>query len=299
MQRLITIVAALLLCFGLAATASPANALTQHQRHKIFVQDCMRLPVIGHRGMGENTTHYNGRAYTEDGPPALTEGGVLADGFETDFHLDAPTPAPTDGTTLPGITIDGMVYQLISNHDRGLDRTTDGTGLIANHDWAYLSTIKTDDGQSLATFHDVAAIQPDKQAQLELKEDFPTAVLQFVVDQVRQERAGQLGKVMFTSGYLRDLRIVKQLAPRVKTGLIGYGMARPALARVPSYVDSINVKLQQPRRYIRRARHMGFGVSLRLVDTGAQLRRAVHKGATQVVSNRPWLARNKWRICHG
>ena len=95
-------------------------------------------------------------------------------------------------------------------------------------------------------------------------------------------------QVLVTASELSTLERFQRLAPDLPVGLIDRSAGRPRLSAVPAWVDVILIELGAADvGYVRRAVARGHQISLRKVDTLAQLRHAVRMGATRVVTDRP------------
>jgi glycerophosphoryl diester phosphodiesterase len=95
-------------------------------------------------------------------------------------------------------------------------------------------------------------------------------------------------QVLVTASELSTLERFHELAPDLPVGLIERSSGRPPLSTVPAWVDVILIEFgAADPTYIRRAAARGNEVSLRKVDSVAQLHEAVRMGATRIVTDRP------------
>ena len=234
-----------------------------------------RVRLIAHRGTGVGTRTIGGRRYSEDTVAAFSKAmrsGV--EGFETDYW---PT---SDG-------------RLVSHHDPTLDRMTDGSGRIRERSWSYVRLVRNGSGAGVPTLRGVEAALARfgglRQQEIKDGQQFSNAKLSALVRIDRSYVPDADRQVLVTSSELRTLRRVHLLAPTIGIGLITRSRTgRPALAAVPRWVDVIAIDLRAADgTYVRRARSIGFLVSVRGVNTVAQLHRAVGVGATRVVTDRP------------
>jgi glycerophosphoryl diester phosphodiesterase len=216
-----------------------------------------------------------GRRYSENTIAAFAvamRSGV--EGFETDYW---PT---TDG-------------RLVSHHDATLDRMTNGSGRIRAHSWRYVHQVRNTSGAGVPTMRGVEAAMARYGGvrQQEVKDGrlFSTAMLRALVRVDQTYVPGGWSRVLVTASELHTLRRVHLVAPKIGIGLITRSRTgRPALAGVPRWVNMIAIDLRAADgTYVRRARAAGHTVSVRGVNTVAQLHRAVAIGATQVVTDRP------------
>ena len=146
--------------------------------------------VTGHRGAGflepENTIRSIRRAI---------ELGV--DQVEIDVHLSR------DG-------------KLVVIHDETLDRTTNGHGFVRDYTLAELKKLDAGKGEKIPTLQEVIdAVKGKVMLQIELKE--PAAADQ-VVKTV--EDNGLVGDVIVTSFWHHAVKRVKELNPRIETGVL-------------------------------------------------------------------------------
>lgn len=94
-----------------------------------------------------------------------------------------------------------------------------------------------------------------------------------------------------TSSQRETLERIRAIDPQVRLGLIGRDRrGRPRLARIPDWLDVVLVDVRAASApYVARAAATGVEVSARGVNTVAELHRAVAKGITRVVTDRPEL----------
>jgi hypothetical protein len=128
-----------------------------------------------------------------------------------------------------------------------------------------------------------------RQQEIKNGELFSTAMLRALVQVDRTSVPDIRRRVLITSSELPTLRRVHLVAPTIGTGLITRSQTgRPALTGLPAWLDVIAIDLRAAdTSYVHRARSTGHVVSVRGVDTVAQLHRAVAVGATRVVTDRP------------
>jgi hypothetical protein len=131
---------------------------------------------------------------------------------------------------------------------------------------------------------------PDVHMQQEFKDGrmFTDAVL-LELARLDREFVGDVGaRVLITGSQLGILGRFHQLAPDLPIGLIERSSGRPRLSEVPAWVDVILIEFDAAgATYLRQAAARGHEVSLRKVDSVAQLGEAVRMGATRVVTDRP------------
>jgi glycerophosphoryl diester phosphodiesterase len=261
-----------------AAPASPADRAPAQVQLATADPACVRdrVVVIGHRGIGPGTRTVHGTAYSEDTIAAFKAAMRLgADGFETDFWPTADR-------------------DVVSHHDPTLTRMTDGSGPIWSLTADEVSHLRNDSDARVPTFSEIlkamVPAHPTVHLQQEFKDGrlFSDAVLRKLA-RLDREYVGDVGaRVLITASSLSLLRRFHELAPDLPLGLIERSSTRPRLSTLPAWVDVILIELgAADQSYVRRAAARGHQVSLRKVDTVAQLHEAVRMGATRVVTDRP------------
>jgi len=232
-----------------------------------------RVVLIAHRGTGDGTRQIDGRMFSENTVPAFLkamEEGV--DGVEADYWT----------------TSDGAV---VIHHDDTVDRMTDGTGPVAGLARDEVAALRHPSGAAIPGLAAVgAALQPyGAHRQQEIKEGarFGGRVLRRMV--TRDVRQVSHDRLLYTSSEVETLRRITTIDPLVRVGLIHRSdRGRPAVSSVPAWVDVVLIDLlAADAGYVSRARQAGLEVSLRRVQTGPQLHRAVALGARRVVTDRP------------
>ncbi len=235
-----------------------------------------RAVVIGHRGIGPGTRTLFGAAHSEDTIGAFRAAiRAGADGFETDFW-----PTADD--------------EVVSHHDATLTRMTDGAGGISSQTAADVERLRNQSRAPVPTFREVLSamvpVHPDVHLQQEFKDGrlFSDSLL-LELARLDREFVGDVdAQVLVTASELNTLERFHELAPDLPVGLIERSSGRPPLSTVPSWVDVILIELgAADPTYVRQAAARGHEVSLRKVDSVAQLHEAVRMGATRVVTDRP------------
>lgn len=239
---------------------------------------CVRdgVVVIGHRGTGPGTRTVHGTAYSEDTLPAFRAAiSAGADGFETDFWP----------------TADGEV---LSHHDATLTRMTDGTGTIRSATAEQVASLRNDSDAHVPTFRETLSALVPAHPAVHLQQEFKDGrmfgdALLHELARLDREYVDDVGaQVLVTASGVRLLARFHRLAPDLPLGLIDRSSGRPRLSTVPAWVDVILIELgAADSTYITQAAARGHQVSLRKVDTVAQLHDAVRLGASRVVTDRP------------
>jgi glycerophosphoryl diester phosphodiesterase len=225
-----------------------------------------RVWVVGHRGaMGhspENTMASFERALE-----------LGADWIELDVHLSR------DGA-------------LIVIHDETLERTTNGRGLVRDHTLSELRSLDAGQGQHIPTLDEVLrwACQRDVMVDIEIKNApiYYDGMEKNIVAALHE--TGMTGRVIVISFDHAAVRHIKQLEPKVATGVLyscrpldgGVGLARAANADAVlpqwSYVTAVDVKL---------AHDAGLAVAPWATSDPAALRRLIEAGVDAIATNHP------------
>jgi glycerophosphoryl diester phosphodiesterase len=264
-----------------AGAGAPASAtVSTSVEHGTTVPRCGRdrVVVTGHRGTGPGTRTLFGKARSEDTIGAFRAAmRAGADGFETDFWPTAD-------------------HEVVSHHDPTLTRMTDGTGTIGSRTADQLDGVRNDSEARVPTFGEIlrtmVPTNPGVHLQQEFKDgrNFSDALLLKLAGLDRQFVGDVGARVLVTASEVSILERFQRLAPDLPVGLIERSSGRPPLGAVPSWVDVILIELgAADASYVRAAAARGHEVSLRKVESVAQLREAVRMGATRVVTDRPEL----------
>ena len=207
---------------------------------------------------------------------------------ETDVHLSR----------------DGRV---IVFHDDGLDRLTDGTGTVWDHDWADLRRLDAahtfgrrlgypfrGTGVGIPSLEEVLTTFPDLQVNIDLKQ---TGMEQALADEV--ERLGARDRVLI-GGFFDD-RIAefrRITAGRVATSA-GPMETRAAFVaalrgrRIETEADAFQVPTRKgatrvpSRRFIEAVHAGGRQIHVWTVNTAARMRRLLDAGVDGIVTDRP------------
>jgi glycerophosphoryl diester phosphodiesterase len=243
--------------------------------------------------------HRGGAALRPENTIAAFDHGLAlgADALEFDVHLSR----------------DGVV---VIHHDRTLERTTDGSGALADHTAEDLARLDAGyrfqplppdvasypyrgAGLRIPRLSDVLARYTDVPFIIELKVNEPELAHR-TIDEVR--RADAVGRVSLGSFGWRVLHAARRYEPRIPTGA-SREEARWALYR--SWVrwslgDTAYRELQVPEAsgrttivspaFIAHARRAGIPVKVWTVDDADDIRRLVGWGVSAIISDRPDIA---------
>ena len=252
--------------------------------------------VVAHRGSSGAHAEHTLTAYEK----AVEEG---ADALECDVRL----------------TRDGV---LVCVHDRRVDRTSDGRGVVSTLELAELAELnfaswKAQQGDPLleASWEDYDrdqgmvltlerlvqfALSHDRRVELHIETKHPTRygglVERALIDLLERYQlvappAGEKSQVTVMSFAPTSLRRIHAMAPELPTV---YLMARVPLRyrdgslppRIPIAGPSLAVLLSHPR-YVERVHEMGNRVHVWTVDEKADIAAMLHLGVDAVISNHP------------
>jgi glycerophosphoryl diester phosphodiesterase len=254
--------------------------------------------VIAHRGASVDAPEHTLAAYRA----ALEQG---ADGLECDVRL----------------TADG---HLVCVHDRRVDRTTDGRGVVSTLELADLKTLDfaarhggwqdledpeqpDQDRSQVLTLETLLGLVVDlgRRVDLTIETKHPTRYAGLVerrlVDLLRRHglaapRGAERARVAVMSFSWLGLRRVRSLAPRLPTVLL---MDRVPLrfrdGTLPVGVGVAGPSIQIVRshpRYVRRVQQHGHRVYVWTVNDAADVRRCRDAGVDAVITDRPLATRN-------
>ncbi|GAB3115221.1 glycerophosphodiester phosphodiesterase family protein [Streptomyces calidiresistens] len=217
----------------------------------------MPLLTVGHRGlMGvepENTLRSFRRARAE---------GVAV--IELDLHLSR------DG-------------RLVVMHDTTVDRTTDGTGRVADLDLPDLRALDAGAGERIPLFTEVVE-EVDLPIQAEIKDPAAAEVLAGIVT----ERSLH-DRVRVISFHDEALRATRALLPDIAIAVVtGRSTPRAAERALAAGADMVSCELPElTAGVVERCREAGVAVIAWTVNTPADLARVVELGLDGVVTDEP------------
>jgi len=178
-------------------------------------------------------------------------------------------------------TIDG---HLVVIHDRTVDRTTDSTGLVAHKTLAELKELNAGKGERIPTLGEVLELAKDRaKFVVELKEN---GIEDKVVEMLRSNYL--LDEAYVVSFKSNRLKMIKELEPKLKTGLILFASLDPI-----RHAKNCGADVVAPFRWfitsglVRRARENGLHIFTWTVDETLTARGLKQKGVSGIVTNRP------------
>lgn len=202
-------------------------------------------------------------------------------------------------------TRDGVV---VVQHDATLDRTTDGSGALAQLDWAAVRTARIGGREPVCRLADLLEELPDALFNIDVKTDLAVAPILDLL-----HRTGGWGRVCiasFSEARLRRMR--KAAGPRLLTSM---GTASAVALRLRSALPFLPLRLpvsgalaQLPvrsqgitvvdRALVRHAHRLGLEVHVWTVDRAEEMRRLLDLGVDGLVTDRPDVLREVLRA-HG
>lgn len=238
---------------------------------------CRNVITVAHRG----ATQGFGVGPTEDTLNAFRRVGRLA---AAAAPLGLRVGAETDIRYVKSTSTSGI---WVNNHDETLDRTTTGTGLVADRTRAYVRRIRADDGQSVTGYRTALQFMATTSAarfEIELK---PTSVsvarLRYLVSWVAAYHLRR--RVVFTSFYRRNLRRLATVDPGIARGYLSQGALD--LTQVPAFAGWVMLRsdLATPDR-VTAAHQAGLKVGVWTVDTPEEWASLVGLGVEEILTNR-------------
>lgn len=223
--------------------------------------DAATLAVVGHRGaMGvepENTVRSFARA--------LRDG---ADAIELDLRLSRDNA-------------------LVIMHDAAVDRTTDGTGPIADLSLAEIKKLDAGEGERVPTFEEVLDVLGEARMQAEVKAPEAMPLLARVL-----EERGLTAQVTVTSFHASVLEEARATVPWIRRGFICSKAPLDAVDRAVA----LDAELVCPEvahlapEFVRRAHERGLDVCAWPANGEDEIRKAAELGAAAVTTDFPGRA---------
>jgi glycerophosphoryl diester phosphodiesterase len=178
-------------------------------------------------------------------------------------------------------TIDG---HLVVIHDKTLDRTTDSTGLVSLKTLSEIKELNAGKGERIPTLDEVLDLGRGRvKFVLEIKENGIEDKLVDVIS--RNELFDEAFVVSFKSN---RLKMIKQLEPKIKTGLILFASLEPVRLAMNCGADVV-----APFRWfvtsglVKRARDNGLLTFTWTVDETLKAHKLKEAGVSGIVTNRP------------
>lgn len=215
--------------------------------------------ITGHRGCGvepENTLR------------ALKKGMECADFVEVDVRVSR------DG-------------ELVVIHDRTLERTTNGRGVVRDFTLAQLKELDVGKGEKIPTLQEVLDLVKDRGLLIEIKE----AGSEEKICALIKERGFE--NIMFVSFSPQSIKNAKAMMPDLKTGIIySKAIENPLRLALGIKAGAILPKFElASKELVERAHRHGLMVFTWVLNTEEEIRWAIEMGVDGFASDDPCLAR--------
>lgn len=178
--------------------------------------------------------------------------------------------------------------ELMVIHDEKLDRTTNGKGFVKDFTLTELKRLDAGKGEEIPTLQEVIDLVKDKGIflQVELKE---LNMGKYVLDLIQKNNFEE--RVMIISFLHEELRKIKELNPRVKTGiLIGQGSIDPLkrLREIKADAASMRHTLVS-KRLVEQLHQNNIELTVWVVNEPKDVRRMVGLGVDIIGTDKPDL----------
>lgn len=180
-------------------------------------------------------------------------------------------------------TLDGC---LVVMHDSMVDRTTNGKGLVGHKSLDELKELDAGMGERVPTLEEALELGVGKtRFVIEIKEN---GIEQKVINSIRD--FGLIEDVFIVSFKSVRLRVIKELDPDVKTGLILFASPNPVKLAERCGADAV-----APFRWfitkglVERAKRSGLRLFTWTVDEPGKCQKLIDMGVSGVVTNKPDL----------
>jgi glycerophosphoryl diester phosphodiesterase len=212
-------------------------------------------------------------------------------------HLETDVHTSSDG-------------RLIAFHDSTLDRTTDGTGTVAELPYAAIARARIGGREPIPLLSDILTAWPSVRVNIDAKSDAAVAPLARCIDEHRAW--DRVCVASFSAGRLRRLR--SALDPRVATAYSALGVAalrvlpgrtlrrvttlRGLAAQVPLRRGRFEVVTPQ---FVERAHDLGTHVHVWTIDAPEEMNRLLDLGVDAIMTDRidvlrdVFLSRGSWQ----
>lgn len=196
-------------------------------------------------------------------------------------------------------TSDGVV---VIHHDASLDRTTDGSGLIAGQTWAQIKGAKVDGREPIVRLEDVLEELPETRFNVDVKSG--GAVTPFLRTLDRAGAYDRVSAASFSDGRLAKLReiagpkLATSMGPRSVAALLAKArlpvlpvgfLVQGQMAQVPVRQGPLTVV---DRSMVAAADRAGVEVHTWTIDDAVEMRRLLDLGVHGIVTDRPDVLRD-------
>lgn len=195
-----------------------------------------------------------------------------------------------------GIEIDVRQHsdKLVVIHDKRLERTTNGTGLIENLDFAQLRTLDAGNGQQIPLLEEVIGLIAGKAAlNIEIKSCQDLSLIDSHWQKAIRDYAFTAEQLLVSSFNHQYLTSIKQDNPRIRIGALTANtpLTLSAFAQALS-AHSVNIELEQAsQEYVQDAHQRGLELMVFTVDHPDDMRQLAQWGVDAIFTNMPDLAK--------
>lgn len=183
-----------------------------------------------------------------------------------------------------------LTSEIMVMHDFTVDRTTNGTGSVANISYDKLRTLDAGKGEKIPTVQEVLNLVNKKaQVNIELKGHGTAPAVADIIHHYVKEKGWSYSDFIVSSFNHRELKKFNNLCPPVALGLIDYGLQLDPIASCkilkPVYFgvsdDFITAE------YIKELHAAGVKVLVYTVNTVQEAERMIALGVDGIISNFP------------
>lgn len=174
--------------------------------------------------------------------------------------------------------------QLVVIHDKKVDRTTDGSGLVGHKTLSELKELDAGNGEKIPTLDEVLELFRGKiRFAIELKEN---GVEDKIVKQIKKHG---LEEDSFVISYRPNrLKVIKYLEPSIKTGLISFSSMNFIKNALNCGADAVApFHWFVSNNTVQKARENGLHLFTYVVDESVKARVLRERGVQGIVTNRP------------
>ena len=213
-----------------------------------------------------------------------------ASGHEPENTLRAMRRAVKLGADMVELDVQNVEGEAVVIHDHRLDRTTNGRGYVEESSLAYVRSLRAGKTERLPLLREVLDTVDRRAAvNIEIKTPAATMLVGAIVNEYLGSRGWRPTDFLISSFDFRQLRLIKRLVPRVRTGAL--------LAGVPlSFSDlrkrlgawSVNACVEfVDREFVRNAHRAGLKVLVWTVNYPEDIARLRTWGVDGVITDFP------------
>jgi glycerophosphoryl diester phosphodiesterase len=170
-----------------------------------------------------------------------------ASGYEPENTLRSVSRAIELGADWIEIDVQAVDGQLIIFHDDTLDRTTNGSGAVADHSFAELRALDAGNGEKIPTLTEVMDLIGARAGlNIEIKGTGLADAVAAIVSDYRMRLPSWHGKILLSSFNESEVEVLAAGTRDFKLGIVFEGAAEKALARARDFQSySLNPSMAQ------------------------------------------------------